>query len=82
VGLWFPLIWIGVLALAGIIVAFNFPLYRFFFERGGLGFSIGAVSLHFSYFFYSSLTFGLVWIEHFLATKIQKASVSYGSTGD
>ena len=68
-GLWFPFVWIGVPALAGFLIAANFPLYRFFYQRGGLWFAAGAVLLHFFYFFYSSLTFGLVSIEYLLSKK-------------
>ena len=82
IGFWIHLVWIGVPALAGFIVFANFPLYRFFHERGGLWFAIGAVLLHFLYFLYSIFTFGLMWLEHFLFKKSHKISVSYGSMGD
>ncbi|HSL43679.1 MAG TPA: glycosyltransferase [Anaerolineales bacterium] len=81
-GLWLPLAWIGSLSLAGLVIAANFSLYRFFYERGGLWFATGAVLLHFFYFFYSSLTFGLVWLEHLFLKRTRKASISYGSLGD
>ena len=76
-GLSFPLAWIGVPVLAGFLIGANFPLYRFFFQRGGLWFASGAVLLHFLYFFYSSLTFGLVSIQHLVSKKNQKASISH-----
>ena len=80
-GLSFPFAWIGVTSLAGFLIAANFPLYRFFFQRGGLWFASGAVLLHFFYFFYSSLTFGLVSIEYLVSKKNQKASISHSSMG-
>lgn len=76
-GLSFPFAWIGVPALAGFLIAANFPLYRFFFQKGGLLFAIGAVFLHFFYFFYSSLAFGLVSIEYLFSKKNPKASTSH-----
>lgn len=82
VGIWFPPAVIGAVVLAGCIIVINFPLYRFFFQRGGRWFVIGAILLHFFYFFYSSLTFGLVWIKYFLSKKNQKARISYGSMTD
>ena len=82
IGFWFPPLWIGVFALAGIIIAVNFTLYRFFSHRGGLQFAAGAVLLHFLYFFYSSLTFGLVWIAHLLWKKNQKTTVFDGWMGN
>lgn len=80
-GLWFPFAWIGVPLVAGLLIAANFPLYRFFYQKGGLWFAIGAALLHFFYFLYSSLTFGLISIEYLLAKKFQKASVSRSSMG-
>lgn len=79
VGLWFPTALIGAVTLAGCVIVINFPLYRFFFQRGGGGFAIGAILLHFFYFLYSSLTFGLIWGAHFMSNKIKKTKISYGS---
>jgi glycosyltransferase involved in cell wall biosynthesis len=69
IGLWFPPAWIGIFLLAGFVIAANFSLYRFFAQRGGPRFASGAVLLHFLYFFYSSLVFGLISIEHLLSRK-------------
>ncbi len=82
IGLWFPAAWLGASPLLGVVIAANFTLYRFFYERGGLWFAAGAVVLHFFYFLYSSITFGLVWMECVLLKKNQKVSVSHGSVGD
>ena len=79
VSLWFPPALIGAVTLAGSIIVINFPLYRFFSQRGGRWFVIGAIVLHFFYFFYSSLTFGLVWGANFLSKKVKKTRISYGS---
>jgi len=81
IGLWFSPAWIGIFPLAGFVIAANFPLYRFFAQRGGLWFATAAVLLHFFYLFYSSLTFGLVSIEHLLSRKIQRSSTSHRSMG-
>ena len=80
-GLWFPPAWIGVLMSAGLAILLNMPLYRFFYQKGGLWFTTGSIVLHFFYFLYSSLTFALVWIGYFLSRKNQKGRISYGSTG-
>ena len=81
-GFWFPMAWIGILVLIGFLVFANFGLYRFFYERGGVWFAAGAAFLHFSYFFYSSLTFGFVWLEHLLSKKSQRVSLSSASMDD
>lgn len=82
IGLWAPAAWLGALLLLGIVIASNFTLYHFFYERGGLWFTAAAVALHFLYFLYSSITFVFVWIECVLLKKNQKISVSHGSVGD
>ena len=69
VSFWIPPALIGLPALAGCLIAANFPLYRFFYQHGGLWFTTAALVLHFFYFFYSSLTFGLVSIEYLLLKK-------------
>jgi GT2 family glycosyltransferase len=68
-GLWVFPAWAGVFALMVFVIVANFSLYRFFHQRGGTGFVAGAALLHFFYFFYSSLTFGIVWFEHLLTRK-------------
>lgn len=80
-GLWIPFAWIGVPLLTGLLISINFPLYCFFYQKGGLWFATGAVLLHFFYFFYSSLTFGLVSIEYLLSKKFQKVIIFRNSVG-
>ncbi len=80
-GLSFPFAWIGVPTMAGFLIAANFPLYRFFFQKGGPWFATGAMLLHFFYFFYSSLAFGLVSLEYLVSKKNQKARISRSSMG-
>jgi glycosyltransferase involved in cell wall biosynthesis len=77
-GFWFPIAWFAGLSLLGLLVGTNFPLYRFFYERGGLWFAIAAIALHFLYFLYSSLTFGMIWVEHLFSRGKEKTSISYG----
>ena len=79
-GWWFSPAWIGAFLLAGFVIVANSSLYRFFAQRGGPGFAAGAVLLHFLYFFYSSLVFGLVSIEYLISREHQKAGVSHSST--
>jgi GT2 family glycosyltransferase len=49
------------LASLGVVVL-NLRLYRFFFDRGGIGFGLGAVALHFSYLLYSAAVFTLMFV--------------------
>jgi len=48
------------MALA-LVVALNWPLYRFFLRARGLRFLAGALPLHWLYYLYSSLTYLGVW---------------------
>ncbi len=63
-GIWYHLLWIAALPLLGLLVTWNFGLYRVFYEEGGIWFLVGAIPLHFLYFFYSSLTFAILWTAH------------------
>jgi glycosyltransferase involved in cell wall biosynthesis len=53
-----------VVALLATIPILNHKLYRFFFQRKGLGFAILVFPLHLLYYFYSSVTFVLCWVKH------------------
>jgi glycosyltransferase involved in cell wall biosynthesis len=63
-GIWFRSTWAAALLCLGLVIFINFPLYRFFYQRKGLLFTLGAVALHLFYFMYSSLTFATLWVEH------------------
>jgi GT2 family glycosyltransferase len=56
-------------ALAAVVVL-NRRLYLFFFERGGLLFTIACVALHFLYYMYSGLSYIFVWLEHRVADQL------------
>jgi cellulose synthase/poly-beta-1,6-N-acetylglucosamine synthase-like glycosyltransferase len=61
---WVPAAWTVGVAAAALVVGLNASLYAFFGKRGGLVFAAGAAVLHFLYLLYSSLVFGLVWVDH------------------
>jgi GT2 family glycosyltransferase len=46
--------------LMATLLALNFGLYRLFYSKRGLWFSVRAVPLHWVYYFYSGAAFGLV----------------------
>jgi hypothetical protein len=58
-----------VAALAAVVVL-NRKLYLFFFQRGGLLFTIACVTLHFLYYIYSSLSYLFVWLEHRVGAQL------------
>ncbi|MEW5957833.1 MAG: glycosyltransferase family A protein [Chloroflexota bacterium] len=55
--------WMAV-ALAGLLVRLNFDLYRFFYQKRGLGFALKALPLHWLYYLYNALSFGLGLMGH------------------
>ncbi len=63
-GFGWPTAWLGALAGTVALIALNADLYRFFYQRGGPGFAVGATGLHALYLLYSSLVFGLMAVAH------------------
>lgn len=59
-----PQLLLLIAALLGTIPILNHKLYRYFFERKGLGFAILVFPLHLLYYLYSAVTFVLCWFTH------------------
>lgn len=55
-----PLFWFAALALVFGLLALNFDLYRFLFQKRGAWFVARALPLHWLYYLYSSATFAYV----------------------
>lgn len=66
VAAWVP--WAAAVAVGcGLVVVFvNRRFYALCLRKQGLGMAIAAIPLHMLYFFYASLTFGIVLIDHVL----------------
>ncbi len=67
VGVWRPALWLLLLPLVAALLALNADLYAMFARLRGPGFALGTILLHWLYFVYSALTFGLVVTRHLLA---------------
>lgn len=52
------------LALLVTLLILNRNLYAFFLRKRGVKFMVFAIPMHFLYYFYSSLSFGVCWILH------------------
>ncbi|MFM1996856.1 MAG: hypothetical protein RLZZ111_1243 [Planctomycetota bacterium] len=63
VGLWAALGWTGALVLL------NRGLYRLCLSKRGLRFAVASVALHWLYFVYSSLTFGVIAARELLGSR-------------
>lgn len=66
-GAWRPALWLLALPLMAALLALNADLYAMFVRLRGPGFAVGAILLHWLYYLYSALTFGLVAARHWLA---------------
>lgn len=63
---WIPWALGGMLVATVMLGILNHDLYRFFVQRGGIRFAIGACSLHWLYLLYSSLAFTGLLVWHLL----------------
>lgn len=57
-----PMAWVA-LTCGLAVITMNFAFYRLCRRKRGIGFAVSAVMLHWLYFFYSSVTFGLVTVR-------------------
>jgi glycosyltransferase involved in cell wall biosynthesis len=54
---WWPVLLIVAVILAGLLITLNASLYRFFWRKRGLPFAIQTIPWHWLYYLYSSLAF-------------------------
>lgn len=62
------LAFVTVTALAAVLIL-NRRLYSFFFQRGGLSFTIACIALHLLYYVYSGLSYLFAWLEYRVAGR-------------
>lgn len=62
-GILYPPLWL-LTSFSGLsLIILNFDLYRFFFVKGGVGFGLVAILLHWVYLSYSIIIFGAIFIR-------------------
>jgi glycosyltransferase involved in cell wall biosynthesis len=54
-----PWLWLPAVLMGLILMGINWDLYRFFKDKRGLSFALKAIPMHWLYFLYSGLAFGL-----------------------
>jgi len=65
VALRFELLWLaGICTLSLLFI--NRSVYRFFYTKRGLGFTLRVIPWHWLYFFYGGAAFAVGWIRHYL----------------
>lgn len=81
--LWVRWLLIPAALLISGLIAFNWDLYCFFYNKRGLTFTIKSVFWHWLYFFYGGLAFGIGLVKHSI-TKIwlKKGSKIKTNTGE
>jgi len=57
VGLLQPLAFLLTLALSGLLIWLNLKLYRFFYQKRGLRFTLKTIPMHWLYYFYNGISF-------------------------
>lgn len=67
---WLPLSAFVALFLVVVLLALNFDLYRFYYDKRGLGFLLGALPVHWLYYLYSSAAFGWVLLKGILSSRV------------
>jgi glycosyltransferase involved in cell wall biosynthesis len=60
---------VTVTALAAVLIL-NRKLYYFFFQRGGLSFTIACIALHLLYYVYSGASYLFAWLEYRVAGRL------------
>jgi glycosyltransferase involved in cell wall biosynthesis len=65
--------WPSAIVVAGVIIlvlfAINNSMYRFFYRKRGLRFTVQAIALHWFYFLYSGLAFAIGVVRHLFCTS-------------
>jgi glycosyltransferase involved in cell wall biosynthesis len=70
------------LGLVLLLLILNFDLYRFFYDKRGLAFSLRVIPLHWLYYFYNAISFGLGLLLHWQDQLWARVISSPGSFAD
>lgn len=73
---------IVTLGLVLLLLILNLDLYRFFYDKRGLAFSLRVIPLHWLYYFYNAISFGLGLLLHWQDQLWARVISSPGSFAD
>jgi glycosyltransferase involved in cell wall biosynthesis len=73
---------VATLGLVLLLLILNFDLYRFFYDKRGLAFSFRVIPLHWLYYFYNAISFGLGLLLHWQDQLWARVISSPGSFAD
>lgn len=71
---WWPAMWALVLGISLALFAINFSVYRFFYYRKGIIFTLRMIPWHWLYYFYSGLAWVIGMIRYYLFSPIIKGN--------
>ncbi len=67
------------LILAVLLLYLNWDVYRFFYEKRGLAFTLKVVPAHWLYYFYGGLSFALGTLSHWKMRLLEPEKMTYES---
>jgi glycosyltransferase involved in cell wall biosynthesis/tetratricopeptide (TPR) repeat protein len=70
-GLWQPFAVVGAFAAALALAILNQDVYRYFADKRGLKFALGVVPMHWLYYFYNGISFGVGMLLHLTESRLQ-----------
>lgn len=74
-GWWWSWVWFVGVGLACMLLLLNLPVYRFFYQKRGLRFTLQVIPWHWLYFLYGGLAFVIGTLRYSLR-KLLKANLS------
>lgn len=75
-GWWWAPAWLVGIGVMLILLGLNLPVYRFFYQKRGLLFTLQVIPWHWLYFFYGGLAFVIGTIRYHLYHKLKRSSVN------
>lgn len=76
IGFWWIPMWFIVLGCMIALLTLNYSVYRFFYQRKGLLFTLMLIPWHWLYYFYSGLAFVVGMIRFYFSSFIMKKKFS------
>jgi glycosyltransferase involved in cell wall biosynthesis len=74
-----PIVWLAFGVILVALLALNFDLYRFMFQKRGVWFTLRALPLHWLYYLYSSAAFAYVMLKNARAEKRRTSAQTFFS---
>ncbi len=73
-GWWWSLVWFVGVGIGSMLVVLNLPVYRFFYQKRGLLFTLQVIPWHWLYFLYGGLAFAIGSVRYYLGNGLKANS--------